>query len=71
MYSIVFRDGIMTSHITLTPDWINYALMNDITDGSASPIQTVEYEVDSIEELVLSLRENETSDMLRQHRILL
>lgn len=50
----------------MTPDWINYALMDDITDGFASPIQTIEYEVDSIDELVLLLRENETSDMLRR-----
>ncbi|KAF9551055.1 CorA metal ion transporter [Mortierella hygrophila] len=86
MYSVVFRDGIMTfhfrpadhhmnvlrrieqlhSHITLTPDWINYALLDDITDSFASPIQTIEYEVDSIDDLVLLLRENETTDMLRR-----
>ncbi|KAF9372857.1 CorA metal ion transporter, partial [Podila verticillata] len=54
------------SHITLTPDWINYAMLDDITDSFASPIQTIEYEVDSIDELVLLLRENETSDMLRR-----
>lgn len=54
------------SHITLTPDWINYALLDDITDSFASPIQTIEYEVDSIDELVLLLRENETTDMLRR-----
>ncbi|KAF9316939.1 CorA metal ion transporter [Podila horticola] len=52
--------------IALTPDWINYALLDDITDSFASPIQTIEYEVDSIDELVLLLRENETSDMLRR-----
>ncbi|OAQ26176.1 hypothetical protein K457DRAFT_140741 [Linnemannia elongata AG-77] len=86
MYSIVFRDGIITLHIcltnhhlnvlrrmeqlnlhiTLTPDWINYALLDDITDSFASPIQTIEYEVDSIDELVLLLRENEAADMLRR-----
>ncbi|KAG0364260.1 CorA metal ion transporter [Mortierella sp. AD032] len=86
MYSVVFRDGIITfhfrpanhhlnvlrrmeqlhSHITLTPDWINYALLDDITDSFASPIQTIEYEVDSIDDLVLLLRENETTDMLRR-----
>ncbi|KAF9134040.1 CorA metal ion transporter [Mortierella sp. 14UC] len=54
------------SHITLTSDWINYALLDDITDSFASPIQTIEYEVDSIDELVLLLRENETTDMLRR-----
>ncbi|KAF9992727.1 CorA metal ion transporter, partial [Modicella reniformis] len=86
MYSVVFRDGIITfhfrptnhhinvlrrmeqmhSHITLTPDWINYALLDDITDSFASPIQTIQYEVDSIDELVLLLRESETTDMLRR-----
>ena len=53
-------------HISLTPDWINYALLDDITDSFASPIRTIEYEVDSIDELVLLLRENETTDMLRR-----
>ncbi|KAG0260342.1 CorA metal ion transporter [Mortierella polycephala] len=86
MYSVVFREGIVTfhfcptthhlnvlrrmeqlqSHITLSPDWINYALLDDITDVFASPIQTIEYEVDSVDELVLLLRENETTDMLRR-----
>ncbi|KAG0305889.1 CorA metal ion transporter [Dissophora globulifera] len=86
MYSVVFKDGIITfhfrptnhhisvlrrmeqlhSHITLTPDWINYALLDDITDRFASPIQTIQYEVDSIDELVLLLRESETTDMLRR-----
>ncbi|KAI1317309.1 CorA metal ion transporter [Mortierella claussenii] len=86
MYSVVFRDGLITfhfrptdhhmnvlrrmeqlhSHITLTPDWINYALLDDITDSFASPIQTIQYEVDSIDELVLLLRESETTDMLRR-----
>jgi Mg2+ and Co2+ transporter CorA len=56
----------MHSHITLTPDWINYALLDDITDSFASPIQTIQYEVDSIDELVLLLRESETTDMLRR-----
>ncbi|KAF9148018.1 CorA metal ion transporter, partial [Mortierella sp. AD010] len=86
MYSVVFKEGLITfhfrptthhlnvlrrieqlqSHITLTPDWINYALLDDITDSFASPIQTIQYEVDSIDELVLLLRESETNDMLRR-----
>lgn len=56
----------LQSHITLSSDWINYAILDDITDSFASPIQTIEYEVDSIDELVLLLRENETTDMLRR-----
>ncbi|KAF9160332.1 CorA metal ion transporter, partial [Actinomortierella ambigua] len=64
--NVLLRIEQMQSHITLTPDWINYAMMDDITDGFASPIRTIEYEVDSIDELVLLLRENETTDMLRR-----
>ncbi|KAI1308012.1 CorA metal ion transporter [Mortierella claussenii] len=65
-FNVLRRLEQFHSHITLTPDWINYALLDDITDSFASPIQTIEYEVDSIDELVLLLRENETSDMLRR-----
>ncbi|KAI9242655.1 MAG: hypothetical protein BYD32DRAFT_362456, partial [Podila humilis] len=64
--NVLRRVEQLQSHITLTPDWINYALLDDITDSFASPIQTIEYEVDSIDELVLLLRENETTDMLRR-----
>ncbi|KAF9427292.1 CorA metal ion transporter [Podila epigama] len=64
--NVLRRIEQLQSHITLTPDWINYALLDDIADSFASPIQTIEYEVDSIDELVLLLRENETSDMLRR-----
>ncbi|KAG0336893.1 CorA metal ion transporter [Podila humilis] len=64
--NVLRRIEQLQSHITLTPDWINYALLDDITDSFASPIQTVEYEVDSIDELVLLLRENETADMLQR-----
>ncbi|KAG0033764.1 CorA metal ion transporter [Podila clonocystis] len=64
--NVLRRIEQLQSHITVTPDWINYALLDDITDSFASPIQTIEYEVDSIDELVLLLRENETTDMLRR-----
>ncbi|KAG0039136.1 CorA metal ion transporter [Gryganskiella cystojenkinii] len=63
---VLRRMDQLQSHITLSSDWINYALLDDITDSFASPIQTIEYEVDSIDELVLLLRENETTDMLRR-----
>ncbi|RUS33098.1 cora-like Mg2+ transporter protein-domain-containing protein, partial [Jimgerdemannia flammicorona] len=52
--------------ITVTPDWINYALIDDITDSFAPLIQQIELEVDSIDDLVLLLRESEQSDMLRR-----
>ncbi|KAF9925168.1 CorA metal ion transporter [Linnemannia zychae] len=64
--NVLRRMDQLHSHITLTSDWINYALLDDITDSFASPIQTIEYEVDSIDDLVLLLTENETTDMLRR-----
>ena len=50
----------------MTSDWISYALIDDITDAFGPLIQNIEYEVDSIDELVLILKETEQSDMLRR-----
>jgi magnesium transporter len=41
-------------------------LIDDITDGFGPLIQSIEYEVDSVDELVLILKEAEQSDMLRR-----
>ena len=50
----------------MTPEWINYALIDDITDGFAPLIEHTELEVDSIEDLVLVLNGSEQNDMLRR-----
>lgn len=50
----------------MTSDWISYALIDDITDAFGPLIQSIEYEVDSIDELVLILKETDQSDMLRR-----
>lgn len=47
-------------------DWICYGLLDDITDTFAPLIRGIEFEVDSIDELVLILKESEQSDMLRR-----
>ncbi|KAI8641261.1 hypothetical protein BD408DRAFT_444470 [Parasitella parasitica] len=52
--------------LTVTPDWICYGLLDDITDTFVPLIRTIEFEVDSIDELVLILKETEQSDMLRR-----
>lgn len=52
--------------IRVTPEWINYALIDDITDSFAPLIQHTELEVDSIDDLVLVLSGFEQSDMLRR-----
>ncbi|KIL70323.1 hypothetical protein M378DRAFT_156427 [Amanita muscaria Koide BX008] len=53
-------------YISVTSDWISYALIDDITDAFGPLIQSIEYEVDSIDELVLILKEAEQCDMLRR-----
>ncbi|KAJ3284470.1 CorA metal ion transporter [Borealophlyctis nickersoniae] len=52
--------------LDITPDWINYALIDDITDAFMPLLRFIELEVDSIDDLVLILKESEQSDMLRR-----
>ncbi|KAJ3052741.1 CorA metal ion transporter [Rhizophlyctis rosea] len=52
--------------LKITPDWINYALIDDITDAFMPLLRFIELEVDSIDDLVLILKESEQSDMLRR-----
>ncbi|ORX56434.1 cora-domain-containing protein [Hesseltinella vesiculosa] len=52
--------------ITMSPEWINYALIDNITDSFAPLIQHSELEVDSIDDLVLVLNGSEQTDMLRR-----
>ena len=56
----------LKDYISVTSDWISYALIDDITDAFGPLIQSIEYEVDSIDELVLILKEADQSDMLRR-----
>ncbi|KAI9464291.1 hypothetical protein F5148DRAFT_1299927 [Russula earlei] len=56
----------LKDYISVTSDWISYALIDDITDVFGPLIQSIEYEVDSIDELVLILKETEQTDMLRR-----
>ncbi|KAF9274847.1 hypothetical protein BGZ88_002757, partial [Linnemannia elongata] len=56
----------LKDRIEVTPDWINYAIIDDIVDTFAPLIGEIETEVDMIDELVLILKESEQSDMLRR-----
>ncbi|EJD48481.1 magnesium transporter [Auricularia subglabra TFB-10046 SS5] len=56
----------LKDYINVTSDWISYALIDDITDAFGPLIQSIEYEVDNIDELVLILSPNDRSDMLRR-----
>ncbi|KAF8759970.1 CorA-like Mg2+ transporter protein [Rhizoctonia solani] len=53
----------LKDYISVTSDWISYALIDDITDAFGPLIQGIEYEVDSIDELVLILKDTDQSDM--------
>ncbi|RKP36357.1 hypothetical protein BJ085DRAFT_21048 [Dimargaris cristalligena] len=50
----------------ISPDWINYALIDDITDSLFPLVELVSREVESIDELVLILKANEQADMLQR-----
>jgi Mg2+ and Co2+ transporter CorA len=54
------------SHAPIVPTWVNYALLDDVTDGFAPVMNQLQMEVDSMDELVLVLRQSEQTDMLRR-----
>ncbi|KAH8676408.1 hypothetical protein BGZ60DRAFT_402569 [Tricladium varicosporioides] len=75
MYVVVFREGVISFHFSMTPhpanvrrrvrqlkdylilssDWISYAIIDDITDAFAPLIQSIEDEVDDIDDAILRL----------------
>ena len=82
MYVVVFREGVISFHFSLTPhpanvrrrirqlkdylilssDWISYAIIDDITDVFAPLIQSIEDEVDNIDDAILKLHSPPTDD---------
>ncbi|KAJ1949310.1 CorA metal ion transporter [Linderina macrospora] len=63
-YHVLRRIRRQIDHIVVTPDWLNYAIIDDITDLLAPIMQMIEFEVDTIDELVLVISSSEQSDML-------
>ncbi|KAJ1962597.1 CorA metal ion transporter [Dispira parvispora] len=59
-------DALPDSGSVISPDWIHYALIDDITDSLSPLVELISREVESIDELVLILRANEQSDMLQR-----
>ncbi|KAJ4318476.1 CorA metal ion transporter [Neodidymelliopsis sp. IMI 364377] len=45
----------LSDYLVLSPDWISYAIIDDITDAYAPMIQNIEEEVDDIDEAILRL----------------
>ncbi|KAI7830086.1 hypothetical protein BX661DRAFT_181058, partial [Kickxella alabastrina] len=63
-YHVLRRIRRQIDHIVVTPDWLNYAIIDDITDLVAPILQLIEFDVDAIDELVLVISSTEQSDML-------
>jgi magnesium transporter len=49
----------LSDYLVLSPDWISYAIIDDITDAYAPMIQRIEEEVDDIDEAILRLHSDE------------
>ncbi|KAJ2354064.1 CorA metal ion transporter, partial [Coemansia sp. RSA 2618] len=63
-YHVLRRIRRQIDHIVVTPDWLNYAIIDDVTDLLAPILHRVEFDVDAIDELVLVISSSEQSDML-------
>ncbi|ORX99463.1 cora-domain-containing protein [Basidiobolus meristosporus CBS 931.73] len=64
--NVLKRIQSLQDYIEVKPDWINYAIVDDVTDAFEPRIENVELESNSIDELVLILKQSEQSDMLRR-----
>ena len=82
MYVVVFREGVISFHFSMTPhpanvrrrirqlkdylilssDWISYAIIDDITDVFVPLIQSIEEEVDDIDDDILQLHSSEKDE---------
>lgn len=60
------RTDQLKTYMVITPDWLNYAIIDAIVDEFGPTILQVEMEAVSIDELSLVLRRSEQSDMLRR-----
>ncbi|KAI9340057.1 hypothetical protein DFJ73DRAFT_961780 [Zopfochytrium polystomum] len=57
---------LQTYGLSISPDWLSYALLDDVTDSFQPHLAALQHEVDAVDELVLILRESEQADMLRR-----
>lgn len=56
----------LRDYVTLSPDWICYALIDDITDSFGPVINEIEKETDAIEDSVFVARDSDFSELLRR-----
>ncbi|KAF7729119.1 CorA metal ion transporter [Apophysomyces ossiformis] len=60
------RANHLREYASINPDWMNYALIDDIVDSFMPVVQQVQMESISIDELSLLLRKDERADMLKR-----
>lgn len=65
MHHVQQRVSQLQDYIEIVPDWINYAIMDEITDSFAPMIQQIESEVDAIDDLVLLYKTDQSDMVLR------
>lgn len=56
----------LRDYVTVSADWISYAIIDDVTDVFMPLIHEIEYETDAIEDAVMITRESDSGDMLRR-----
>lgn len=56
----------LRDYVSVSADWISYAIIDDVTDVFMPLIHEIENETDAIEDAVLITRETDTGDMLRR-----
>ncbi|KAF2490428.1 magnesium transporter ALR1 [Lophium mytilinum] len=59
------RIGRLRDYVSLSSDWICYALIDDIVDSFAPVIRDVEHETDAIEDQVFTARMEDSREILR------
>jgi magnesium transporter len=59
------RITALKDYVSLSSDWICYALIDNIVDGFAPVIRQIELEADAIEDEVFVMREDDSSSFLR------
>jgi magnesium transporter len=59
------RIGRLRDYVSLSADWVCYALIDDIVDSFAPVIRELEYEADGIEDQVFTARMEDSRDILR------
>lgn len=56
------RARLLRDYLTVSSDWVGYALIDDITDAYAPLIEVIEDEVNSIEDEIITMQSGDHSD---------